>query len=104
MLENLNETLGATFLPTILWWGGIGVVALLIFPPTRPLLSYLVSQVFTPSGRGIIVVLWQWTVWAIKSLIGSHKAYFRHLLTPRSKLFPTLRDARRRGDGKADRD
>ena len=103
-MDWINQMVAGTFLPTFLFWTGIGVIGLLIFPPTRPLLAYLMTQVFTPTGRGVLVVAFQWMVWAIKSLISAHKAYLRHLSTPRSILFPTLRDDSRRGEKKPSRD
>ena len=103
-MDWINQAVQGTFLPTFLFWAGIGVIGLLIFPPTRPLLAYLMSQIFTPTGRGLLVIFFQWMVWAIKSVISAHKAYLRHLLTPRSTLFPTLEDSARRGERKPKRD
>ena len=103
-MEWINQKIAETFLPTFLFWTGVGVIILLLLPPTRPLLASLFSQVFTPTGRGVVMISFQWTIWAIKSVILAHREFLRHLLTPRSKLFPTLKDPHRRGERKPQRD
>ena len=97
MWEVINQAISESFIPTILFWAGMIIVALLIFPPTRPLLGTLMTQVFTPTGRGILAFCFQWMIWAIKTLIHSHQEVIKHLTTPRSKLYPTLKENQPRG-------
>jgi len=87
------ETLKAA---SLLWWVGIGTLVLLMFSPTRTLLSGLMGHVFSPAGRGIFLVIYQWLMWGMKKIIHAHRLYLRNLLLPRSVIYPTLEKNERR--------
>ncbi|BCU08319.1 hypothetical protein Atep_29960 (plasmid) [Allochromatium tepidum] len=76
-----------------LLWIGIGtLLAMWIFPPLR----WILEKILSPSGTWILRIIFQWLIWAMKKLIRAHLIYFRNLLLPRSKIYPTLEKSERR--------
>lgn len=84
------------------WMWVVGLVlalGLLIWTPTRQLLTGLVSTFLTPAFLGFLRASWLWLFWLVKQIVIAHQTLAKNLLTPRRIIFPSIetdRDKKKR--------
>lgn len=75
---------------SILLWGGLLCLILLIIPITRSLLKFLFADLLTPGAIKSLSVLFLWILWLLKKAKDAHFLILKNLMTPHKIIFPTL--------------
>ena len=81
----------------------LAVVGVVVIKPIREFFIWFIQNVFLPTLVWCSQTGSLWLVWLLKSVINSHVEFFRHLITPRSIIFPSLDDQREESDKKINR-
>jgi hypothetical protein len=69
---------------------GAAMVVLVMWTPTRMLITGVFSTFLTPAFLGFLKAAWLWVFWLVKKIWGSHQLLLRNLLTPHRIIFPSI--------------
>lgn len=72
------------------------MTAMLLWTPTRTLLTGVFSTFLTPAFLGLLKGSWLWLFWLIKKIVGSHQLLLKNLLTPHRVIYPSIETDRER--------
>lgn len=67
------------------------VILLVIIPPLRALLIYLLTSVVHPAIVELIKHTTKWIVYFVKTLFYSHWTILKNMTTPRKLIYPDLK-------------
>lgn len=81
----------------------LALVGIVIIKPLREFFLWFIQNVFFPTLVWCSQTGSLWFIWLLKGVVNSHIDFFRHIITPRSIIFPSLDDQREESDKKINR-
>lgn len=81
----------------------LALIGIAIIKPIREFFLWFIQNVLIPTLVWCTQTSSIWLIWLAKGVINSHVELFRHLMTPRSIIFPSLDDQREETDKKINR-
>lgn len=66
------------------------MAVLMIWTPTRALITGMFSTFLTPAALGLVKGSWLWLFWLAKKIWTSHQVLLKNLLTPHRIIYPSI--------------